>query len=60
MFCKSSFRTNSFSLCGAAIEENKALIDGETVTHISDYVVKVKGIRDVLARDHMKVAFFGR
>lgn len=24
------------------------------------YVLKVSGIREVLARDHMKVAFFGR
>lgn len=43
-----------------AVEKNKALIDAEEAKKICEYVNKVKGIREVLARDHMKVAFFGR
>lgn len=43
-----------------SIRENEALINTDEVQKINLYVTKVKGIRDVLARDHMKVAFFGR
>ena len=38
----------------------KALVDQSQVDAVDAYQRKVKGIRDVLARDHMKVAFFGR
>lgn len=31
-----------------------------TVERVGGYTAKVNGIRDVLTRDHMKVAFFGR
>lgn len=43
-----------------AIRSNESLITTEEVEKILQYVAKVRGIRDVLARDHMKVAFFGR
>jgi hypothetical protein len=32
----------------------------DDAVQVEGYIVKVKGIRDVLMRDHMKVAFFGR
>uniref|UniRef100_A0A069DW95 Putative transmembrane gtpase marf n=1 Tax=Panstrongylus megistus TaxID=65343 RepID=A0A069DW95_9HEMI len=41
-------------------KENKCIIDEKEVNLVTGYVQKVKGIRDVLSRDHMKVAFFGR
>lgn len=41
-------------------KENKTLSDEKEVSLVTGYVQKVKGIRDVLSRDHMKVAFFGR
>ncbi|KAK9504963.1 hypothetical protein O3M35_009129 [Rhynocoris fuscipes] len=41
-------------------KENNSIIDEKEVTLVTGYVQKVKGIRDVLSRDHMKVAFFGR
>lgn len=44
----------------SVIRYNEALIDSEEAQKIVEYVTKVKGIRDVLSRDHMKVAFFGR
>ena len=44
----------------AAIKGNEVLITPEEVEKILQHVAKVRGIRDVLARDHMKVAFFGR
>ncbi|XP_050424672.1 transmembrane GTPase Marf isoform X2 [Adelges cooleyi] len=36
------------------------VINKSELTSIIDYTSKVKGIREVLTRDHMKVAFFGR
>ncbi|XP_066997759.2 transmembrane GTPase Marf [Anabrus simplex] len=42
------------------LEQNKNAALPEEALQVNSYVQKVKGIRDVLARDHMKVAFFGR
>lgn len=42
------------------IEEDQHIIDKEQVKQIDTFKAKVLGIKDVLARDHMKVAFFGR
>ncbi|XP_023021702.2 mitochondrial assembly regulatory factor [Leptinotarsa decemlineata] len=42
------------------IEKNEKIVNGEKVKEIEDFVNKVHSIRDVLCRDHMKVAFFGR
>ena len=38
----------------------KSLVDRSQVESVEAYQRKVKGIREVLDRDHMKVAFFGR
>ncbi|XP_066585247.1 transmembrane GTPase Marf isoform X2 [Prorops nasuta] len=43
------------SLCN-----DRKIVNNEEAAHIADYVDKVHAIRDVLKRDHMKVAFFGR
>ncbi|KAF5292627.1 hypothetical protein FQA39_LY13960 [Lamprigera yunnana] len=42
------------------VEENQHIIDKEQVNQIVTFKAKVLGIKDVLARDHMKVVFFGR
>ncbi|XP_045475700.1 transmembrane GTPase Marf [Harmonia axyridis] len=42
------------------IEKQQEIINPEKVKQTEDFVSKVHGIRDVLSRDHMKVAFFGR
>ncbi|XP_022918144.1 transmembrane GTPase Marf isoform X2 [Onthophagus taurus] len=42
------------------LEKQQQIIDGNSVKKSEEFVNKVHGIRDVLARDHMKVAFFGR
>lgn len=36
------------------------IVDKEECEQFQSYVLKVGGIREVLCRDHMKVAFFGR
>jgi hypothetical protein len=35
-------------------------VKSDDAVQVEGYVAKVRGIRDVLTRDHMKVAFFGR
>jgi hypothetical protein len=35
-------------------------VNSDDTVRVEGYAVKLKGIRDVLSRDHMKVAFFGR
>ena len=45
-------------LVGAPSSEN--IIQEEHKTQIESYLSKVGGIRDMLSRDRMKVAFFGR
>lgn len=42
------------------VEKQQQIITGEKVKQADEFVAKVHGIRDVLCRDHMKVAFFGR
>lgn len=42
------------------IKENEGLILAQERTNVENYASKVKGIREVLSRDHMKVVFFGR
>ncbi|KAI5712644.1 hypothetical protein M8J76_001169 [Diaphorina citri] len=42
------------------IKDNEGLILPQECSNVENYAAKVKGIREVLARDHMKVVFFGR
>jgi hypothetical protein len=44
----------------AVHQEKKTIVEDKDIELVVGYVRKVKGIRDVLSRDHMKVAFFGR
>uniref|UniRef100_A0A8C4R4W2 Mitofusin 1b n=1 Tax=Eptatretus burgeri TaxID=7764 RepID=A0A8C4R4W2_EPTBU len=41
-------------------EEHDPVIDEKKVAEVKDYTANVAGISEVLARRHMKVAFFGR
>jgi mitofusin len=42
------------------VEKLPEIVNKEKVKKTEEFVSKVHGIRDVLSRDHMKVAFFGR
>lgn len=44
----------------AGLQQEGSIVNSDAVQQIEGYTVKVKGIQDVLTRDHMKVAFFGR
>ncbi|CAG2168034.1 unnamed protein product [Oppiella nova] len=39
---------------------NEEVVTRDQLTRVDSFIDKVVGIRDVLSRDHMKVAFFGR
>lgn len=43
-----------------ALQEKNSVLEAAQAEQVAGYVQKVQGIRDVLTRDHMKVAFFGR
>ncbi|KAK2584330.1 hypothetical protein KPH14_006721 [Odynerus spinipes] len=43
-----------------SLQNDRKIITAEEVSKVESYVDKVRAIRDVLKRDHMKVAFFGR
>ncbi|XP_064085252.1 transmembrane GTPase Marf-like [Macrobrachium nipponense] len=42
------------------LHNDKGLIDAKALQEFREYSGRVAGIKEVLARDHMKVAFFGR
>lgn len=42
------------------LQEKNSILEASQAEQVASYVQKVQGIRDVLTRDHMKVAFFGR
>lgn len=42
------------------MEKDDSIVSQDKVRQIEEFVDKVHSIREVLARDHMKVAFFGR
>lgn len=43
-----------------AVSGNNGIASVQDVQNVEAYVNKVQAIREVLKRDHMKVAFFGR
>ncbi|XP_045445695.1 transmembrane GTPase Marf [Melitaea cinxia] len=43
-----------------AVSGENAIASAQDVANVEAYVCKVQAIREVLKRDHMKVAFFGR
>ncbi|OWR40973.1 transmembrane GTPase Marf like protein [Danaus plexippus plexippus] len=43
-----------------AVSGDNGIATPQDVTNVESYVCKVQAIREVLKRDHMKVAFFGR
>ena len=48
------------ALLPAELPASSEIVDKAEAEQFKSYVLKVRGIREVLARDNMKVAFFGR
>lgn len=44
----------------SGLKKEQEIASDKDIELIESYTKKIKGIRDVLRRDHMKVAFFGR
>ncbi|XP_029677132.1 transmembrane GTPase Marf isoform X1 [Formica exsecta] len=43
-----------------SLQNDRNIVTVEEAVKVKNYIDKVRGIKDVLRRDHMKVAFFGR
>lgn len=43
-----------------ALQNDRDIVITEEGIKVKGYIDKVRAIKDVLQRDHMKVAFFGR
>lgn len=43
-----------------ALQNDRNIVTAEEAVKIKAYIDKIQAIKDVLKRDHMKVAFFGR
>ena len=43
-----------------AIDESEEVVTAEQREHVNTYTDRVNGIREIIGRDRMKVAFFGR
>ncbi|XP_043269906.1 transmembrane GTPase Marf isoform X1 [Venturia canescens] len=43
-----------------SLRDDRNIVNNDETTYVEGYIDKVRGIQDVLKRDHMKVAFFGR
>lgn len=43
-----------------SVQQDRSIVKSDDTVQVEGYVAKVRAIRDVLTRDHMKVAFFGR
>lgn len=43
-----------------ALQNDHNIVSAEEAVKVKGYIDKVRAIKDVLRRDHMKVAFFGR
>lgn len=55
-----TYNVTIFMFFFIATKSDEEIIEKPEAELVESYVVKVTGIRDVLKRDHMKVAFFGR
>lgn len=43
-----------------ALQNDRNIVTVEEAIKVKAYIDKIRAIKDVLKRDHMKVAFFGR
>ncbi|XP_023716314.1 transmembrane GTPase Marf isoform X3 [Cryptotermes secundus] len=43
-----------------SLQRERSIVNSDDAAKVESYIAKAKGIRDVLTRNHMKVAFFGR
>lgn len=43
-----------------SVQQDRSIVKSDDAVQVEGYIAKVRAIRDVLTRDHMKVAFFGR
>ena len=47
-------------LTDVGVQQDGSIVKSDDAVHVEGYMAKVRAIRDVLTRNDMKVAFFGR
>jgi len=47
-------------LTDVGVQQDGTIVKPEDAVQVTGYIAKVRAIRNVLTRNHMKVAFFGR
>jgi len=47
-------------LTDVGVQQDGSIVKSDDAVQVEGYIAKVRAIRDVLTRNHLKVAFFGR
>jgi len=47
-------------LTDVGVQQHGSIVKSEDAVKVEGYIAKVMAIRNILTRNHMKVAFFGR
>jgi hypothetical protein len=47
-------------LTDIGVQQDGSIVRSDDAVQVEGYIAKVRAIRNVLTRNHMKVAFFGR
>jgi len=47
-------------LTDVGVQQDGNIVNSDDAVQVEGYIAKVRDIRNVLIRNHMKVAFFGR
>jgi len=47
-------------LTDVGVQQDGIIVKSDDAVQLEGYIAKVRNIRDVLTRNHMKVVFFGR
>ena len=42
------------------VDQSEGIVTAEQIEHVAKYIERVRGIREMIGRNRMKVAFFGR
>ena len=47
-------------LTDVSVQQDGSIVKSDDAGQVEDYIAKVRAIRNILTRNHMKVACFGR
>ena len=47
-------------LTDVGVQQDGSIVNSDDIVRVEGYIAKVRAMQNVLTRNHMKVAFFGR